>query len=112
MSSGVFRKVNNLWLLISNVVATSRSARFQEGKLSSVGTSSTNSFNNMHPHFVLYMTGELHERVMKSFGSREFAAAINEVFDPWIASKLPKKEIYLKFGFNNFFPKGIILCLN
>lgn len=78
MSSGVFRKVNNLLLLISNVVATSRSARFQEGKLSSVGTSSTNSFNNMHPHFVLYMTGELHERVMKSFGSREFAAAINE----------------------------------
>lgn len=106
MGSSVFRKVDNLWVPISNVVATSRSGRSREGKLCSVGTSSTSSFNNMHPQFVGYMRGKLHELVMKSFRSREFAAAINEVLDPWIAAKQPKKEIDRQFAFNNSLPKG------
>ncbi|PPS10861.1 hypothetical protein GOBAR_AA09790 [Gossypium barbadense] len=47
----------------------------------------------LHPQFIGYTCGKLHELVMKSFKSREFAAAINEVLDPWISAKQPKKEM-------------------
>ncbi|XP_022742735.1 histone-lysine N-methyltransferase ATXR3-like isoform X2 [Durio zibethinus] len=51
------------------------------------------SFHSLHPQFIGYTRGKLHELVMKSFKSREFAAAINEVLDPWISVKQPKKEM-------------------
>ncbi|KAF5746032.1 SET domain protein 2 isoform 1 [Tripterygium wilfordii] len=50
------------------------------------------SFHNMHPQFIGYTRGKLHELVMKSYKSREFAAAINKVLDPWLSATLPKKE--------------------
>ncbi|XP_038712807.1 histone-lysine N-methyltransferase ATXR3-like isoform X2 [Tripterygium wilfordii] len=50
-------------------------------------------FHNMHPQFIGYTRGKLHELVMKSYKSREFAAAINKVLDPWLSAKLPRKEI-------------------
>ncbi|KAE8686536.1 Histone-lysine N-methyltransferase ATXR3 [Hibiscus syriacus] len=54
---------------------------------------SSSSFHRLHPQFIGYTCGKLHELVMKSFKSREFAAAINEVLDPWISAKQPKKEM-------------------
>jgi hypothetical protein len=47
----------------------------------------------IHPQFVGFTRGRLHELVMKSYKSREFAAAINEVLDPWINARQPKKDI-------------------
>lgn len=50
-------------------------------------------FHEVHPQFVGYTRGKLHELVMKFYKSREFAAAINDVLDPWINAKQPKKEM-------------------
>ncbi|KAF7805830.1 putative histone-lysine N-methyltransferase ATXR3 [Senna tora] len=55
--------------------------------------SNSSLFHSIHPQFVRYTRGKLHELVMKSYKSREFAAAINEVLDPWINAKQPKQEL-------------------
>jgi len=87
--SSVFRKSDKLWVPITSATETS------DGSLRIQQESSTNSsmFNSLHPQFVGYTRGKLHELVMKSYKSREFAAAINEVLDPWINARQPKKEI-------------------
>ncbi|CAM8985479.1 unnamed protein product [Rhodiola kirilowii] len=106
-SSCVFRKFDNLWVPVTSALMSSdalgktqdnRSAN--EGKL--LGTSSfsevsalseTNlsSFNSSYPQFIGYTLAKLHELVMKSYKSREFAASINEVLDPWISAKQLKE---------------------
>ncbi|KAA8526466.1 hypothetical protein F0562_008331 [Nyssa sinensis] len=70
-------------------------ASLLESQGATLGASSTvsSSFHSLHPQFIGYTRGKLHELVMKSYKSREFAAAINEVLDPWITAKQPKKEI-------------------
>lgn len=101
-------------------LAKSQDAAFAERK-SNVNSS---SFHSMHPQFIGYTRGRLHELVMKSYKSREFAAAINEVLDPWINAKQPKKEtehVYRKSGTNKslvsfgwhlglFFTFGRVTC--
>ncbi|XP_020237818.1 histone-lysine N-methyltransferase ATXR3 isoform X2 [Cajanus cajan] len=108
----VFRKRDKLWVPITSATETSDGSLTSQQESSSIsgacsglpskqtqGVSSgdpyTNSslFNSLHPQFVGYTRGKLHELVMKSYKSREFAAAINEVLDPWINARQPKKEI-------------------
>lgn len=118
--SSVFRKSDKLWVPITSGTETSDgSLTIQQESSSISGFSSkqtqacgepyTNSslFNSLHPQFVGYTRGKLHELVMKSYKSREFAAAINEVLDPWINARQPKKEIekqlYWKSGNDYFF---------
>lgn len=119
--SSVFRKYDQVWVPVSSAAgsfeATSwnrpenvaSSADFSGTHLldsqgSAISESNTSSclFHSLHPQFIGYTRGKLHELVMKSFKSREFAAAINEVLDPWISAKQPKKEtdkhIYQKTG--------------
>lgn len=103
-NSSVFRKVDNVWVPVTS------SAKIQKSIVKSVDSSEMHvseshsanpsgnivkscSFHNVHPQFIGYTCGKLHEFVMKSYKSREFAAAINEVLDPWISLKQPKKEI-------------------
>ncbi|CAJ1956392.1 unnamed protein product [Sphenostylis stenocarpa] len=108
--SSVFRKSDKLWVPITSATETSDGSLTNHQESSSIsGASSgippkqtlacdepcTNSslFHSLHPQFVGYTRGKLHELVMKSYKSREFAAAINEVLDPWINARQPKKEI-------------------
>lgn len=103
--SSVFRKVDKLWVPVTSVIkALKDSVKLTEENTAhacdtygatDVGGSSlvTSSFNSLHPQFIGYTRGKLHELVMKSYKSREFAAAINEVLDPWINSRQPKKEM-------------------
>uniref|UniRef100_A0A7N0TFX8 SET domain-containing protein n=1 Tax=Kalanchoe fedtschenkoi TaxID=63787 RepID=A0A7N0TFX8_KALFE len=105
-SSCVFRKFDNLWVPITSALMSSGalgktdSKKARDGKLfdtslfSTISASSeTNlsSFNSSYPQFIGYTLGKLHELVMKSYKSREFAAAINEVLDPWISAKQLKE---------------------
>ncbi|XP_027344008.1 histone-lysine N-methyltransferase ATXR3 [Abrus precatorius] len=110
--SSVFRKSDRLWVPVISAAETS------DGNLTSHQESSSISgarsgfpskqtegiscgepytysslFNSLHPQFVGYTRGKLHELVMKSYKSRELAAVINEVLDPWINARQPKKEI-------------------
>ncbi|KAK7272318.1 hypothetical protein RJT34_28833 [Clitoria ternatea] len=87
--SSVFRKSDKLWVPVTSAAETSDSSLIsqQESSLKS------GLFNSVHPQFVGYTRGKLHELVMRSYKSREFAAAINEVLDPWINARQPKKEI-------------------
>ncbi|KAL9322543.1 hypothetical protein ACSQ67_010596 [Phaseolus vulgaris] len=108
--SSVFRKSDKLWVPITSATETSDGSLTIQQESSSIsgacfgfpskqtqacGEPYTNSslFNSLHPQFVGYTRGKLHELVMKSYKSREFAAAINEVLDPWINARQPKKEI-------------------
>lgn len=110
--STVFRKSDKLWVPITSSTETSDGSLTSQQESSSIsgacsglpskqtqGVSSgehySNSslFNSLHPQFVGYTRGKLHELVMKSYKSREFAAVINEVLDPWINARQPKKEI-------------------
>lgn len=108
--SSIFRKVDKIWVPVSSAVETSMPAgRIQEPRNvpndtsgSSVPESSAtidrhntlpSIFHCLHPQFIGFTRGKLHELVMKSYKSREFAAAINEVLDPWINARQPKKEI-------------------
>ncbi|XVF01838.1 hypothetical protein REPUB_Repub04eG0123500 [Reevesia pubescens] len=110
--SSVFRKYDQVWVPVSSATgsfeATTRNwpenvalsvdssgprlLDLQGAAVSDNNTSSC-SFHSLHPQFIGYTCGRLHELVMKSFKSREFAAAINEVLDPWISAKQPKKEM-------------------
>ncbi|WJX69129.1 hypothetical protein P8452_53417 [Trifolium repens] len=110
--SSVFRKRDKLWVPIASATETSDVCLTSNQKSSSTlgacsdhpskqtqgvlyGESYTSSslFNMIHPQFVGFTRGRLHELVMKSYKSREFAAAINEVLDPWINARQPKKDI-------------------
>ncbi|KAG9454280.1 hypothetical protein H6P81_007184 [Aristolochia fimbriata] len=88
--SSVFRKTDNLWVPVTSLT-TSTAVSAQEGKGETMASSSSSSFHSFHPQFVGYTRGKVHELVMKSYKNREFAAAINEVLDPWISAKQPKK---------------------
>ncbi|XP_077254002.1 histone-lysine N-methyltransferase ATXR3-like [Tasmannia lanceolata] len=117
--SSAFRKIDKIWVPI-----TCGAAHTQEEKGSSAADSSadaslpqsqvahslidmaSSSFHNSHPQFIGYTRGKLHELVMKSYKSREFAAAINEVLDPWISAKQPKKELDKHFPFNSSITKS------
>ncbi|KAK1388983.1 Histone-lysine N-methyltransferase ATXR3 [Heracleum sosnowskyi] len=108
--TSIFRKVDNIWVPVISVAQASQAA----GKIqrdSSVSSDNSGasrvetksgalsetfhftSFESLHPHYIGYTRGKLHELVMKSYKSREFAAAINEVLDPWINLQQPRKEM-------------------
>ncbi|KDP27299.1 hypothetical protein JCGZ_20287 [Jatropha curcas] len=109
--SSAFRKFDRVWVPVTtaaehseanikiqpeNVAASGdSSATLSTLQIAANNDSKTNSisFHNLHPQFIGYTRGKLHELVMKSYKSREFAAAINEVLDPWINAKQPKKEV-------------------
>ncbi|XP_021746148.1 histone-lysine N-methyltransferase ATXR3-like [Chenopodium quinoa] len=103
--SSVFRKLDKVWVPVISVIKASENMNQLVGdSIVPVGVSSvapavhgdscslSNSFHSLHPHFIGYTLGKLHELVMKSYKSREFAAAINEVLDPWINIRQPRKE--------------------
>lgn len=111
--SSVFRKFDRIWVSVTSAAETSEATAKsqQENNLSdssgppimqSRGNVKPSLFHNLHPQFIGYTCGKLHEWVMKSYKTREFAAAINQVLDPWINAKQPKKEmekhIYWKAG--------------
>jgi [histone H3]-lysine4 N-trimethyltransferase ATXR3 len=86
----VFRKIDNTWL------PTVKDLRpYEAAGAASVHSSGIHDFNVKHPQYLAYMKGKLHELVMKSFKTRELASTINEVLDPWLTSKQPKKETEL-----------------
>ncbi|CAA0808615.1 Histone-lysine N-methyltransferase ATXR3 [Striga hermonthica] len=103
--SSVFRKQDKIWVPVSVLSepsgplehdnsATCITSKSEAGDALSSGSQSvSSSFHDMYPQFIGYTRGKLHELVMKSYKSREFAAAINEVLDPWISVRQPKKEI-------------------
>lgn len=86
--SSVFRKIDNTWIPVSRDLKSSEGGQ-------------TGDFHSLHPQFIGYTRGKLHELVMKSYKNREFAAAINEVLDPWIMGKQPKKEMETLFPYNS-----------
>ncbi|KAG5226557.1 SET domain-containing family protein [Salix suchowensis] len=116
--SSVFRKFDRVWVPITSATETfGASVKSQQSNVEpSIGSSGTlsksqtasniesnrssSSFHGLHPQFIGFTRGKLHELVMKSYKNREFAAAINEALDPWIVAKQPLKEIdkhmYLK----------------
>ena len=118
--SSVFRKFDRVWVPVASATETSEAAvRIQQSNVElSVGSSGTllksqtaaniesnkdsSSFHSLHPQFIGFTRGKLHELVMKSYKNREFAVAINEALDPWIVAKQPQKELdkhmYLKSG--------------
>lgn len=107
----IFRKLDRVWVPVTSAAETSEPiVKSQQGNTTKSGDSSEplsqfeaaplvkpsakpDMFHNLHPQFIGYTCGKLHELVMKSYKSREFAAAINEVLDPWINAKQPKKEM-------------------
>lgn len=104
--SSVFRKIDKVWVPVTSVIkASENGGKLVGDNIVPVGESSetpsvhggsssiSSSFHHLHPHFIGYTLGKLHELVMKSYKSREFAAAINEVLDPWINSRQPRKEM-------------------
>ncbi|XP_008793621.3 histone-lysine N-methyltransferase ATXR3-like [Phoenix dactylifera] len=120
----VFRKIDNTWLPITKNVKASEAAHHEEETTVPTACSSaaaaltqtevfqgdvssaSHSFHSSHPQFIGYTRGKLHELVMKSYKNREFAAAINEVLDPWIGAKQPKKEMDKHFPFNYSIRRG------
>ncbi|XP_072970042.1 histone-lysine N-methyltransferase ATXR3 [Typha angustifolia] len=121
--SSVFRKVDNTWLPVAsdikssevsqtkgeNRVPTSNSSLIQSHASCKDNSCASNSFHSLHPQFIGYARGKLHELVMKSYKNREFAAAINEVLDPWITEKQPKKEMETHFPFNSSITKSSVV---
>ncbi|KAG2717108.1 hypothetical protein I3843_03G159300 [Carya illinoinensis] len=108
----VFRKFDKIWVpvLSAGETTSEASVKSDQENTSASGDSSRPfsqsqgaalddskmkpSFSHdLHPQFIGYTRGKLHELVMKSYKSREFAAAINEVLDPWINVRQPKKEM-------------------
>ncbi|GMI74776.1 SET domain protein 2 [Hibiscus trionum] len=119
--SSAFRKYDQVWVPITSAAGSLEATAWNrpvnvapsidssgtllldsEGVNVSDNNAISSSFHRLHPQFIGYTCGKLHELVMKSFKSREFAAAINEVLDPWISAKQPKKEtdkhIYQNIG--------------
>ncbi|KAI3465654.1 hypothetical protein Pfo_022317 [Paulownia fortunei] len=102
--SSVFRKRDKIWVPVTppsepsgiteqeNDITSFASLSEARGAVLSGSQRVSNRFHDLHPQFIGYTQGRLHELVMKSYKSREFAAAINEVLDPWINARQPKKE--------------------
>ncbi|XWS68524.1 hypothetical protein CRYUN_Cryun04dG0097900 [Craigia yunnanensis] len=110
--SSVFRKYDQVWIPVTSAAGTFEATATNrpenvapyadssvpphlDSQCTAIGDNSTSPclFHSLHPQFIGYTCGKLHELVMKSYKSREFAAAINEVLDPWISAKQPKKEM-------------------
>ncbi|KAK7324764.1 hypothetical protein VNO77_28596 [Canavalia gladiata] len=110
--SSVFRKRDKLWIPVTSATETSDGNLMSHQESSSISGACSgfpskqtqgvscgepytisSLFNSLHPQFVGYTRGKLHELVMRSYKSRELAAVINEVLDPWINARQPKKEI-------------------
>ncbi|KAF5186081.1 Histone-lysine n-methyltransferase atxr3 [Thalictrum thalictroides] len=110
--TSVFRKSDNIWVPVSYAALCSKASVYAQGQdvapatdssaapssqsevsVDGVSNANASSFHHLHPQFIGYTRGKLHELVMKSYKSREFAAAINEVLDPWIHAKQVKKEL-------------------
>ncbi|WOK96446.1 histone-lysine N-methyltransferase ATXR3-like isoform X1 [Canna indica] len=119
--TSVFRKNDNTWIPITKKSKSSETVNADEEARTSTGRPSSSSiaqstinkmssashpFHSSYPQFLGYTCGKLHELVMKSYKNREFAAAINEVLDPWISAKQPKKEIDRHFPFNSSITKS------
>ncbi|XP_059661034.1 histone-lysine N-methyltransferase ATXR3 [Cornus florida] len=111
-NSSAFRKIDKVWVPVTSAAEASETAHSIKHETNATSSDSSGasllnsqsavfnrsskafiSFHSLHPQFVGYTRGKLHELVMKSYKSREFAAAINEVLDPWITAKQPKKEM-------------------
>ncbi|KAK1304313.1 putative histone-lysine N-methyltransferase ATXR3 [Acorus calamus] len=121
--SSVFRKFDKLWVPISSDATSSKESHFREERVENASDSSISfpmdsqdacmpkvaSFHDSFPQFIGYTRGRLHELVMKSFKSREFAATINEVLDPWMTAKQPKKDIDKHFSFSSSVIKSAIV---
>lgn len=121
--SSVYRKVDKIWVPVSFCVETSDQLKGRQknhvkskdisgatlSKLNDVmitGTSGVlSAFHALHPQFIGFTQGKLHELVMKTYKSRELVAAINEVLDPWISARQPKKEleIFQKSGMHSLY---------
>lgn len=101
--SSIFRKRDKLWVplnlppelsgITENENSVTSSTFHSETKRVLSDQIDSGGFHDLHPLFIGYTRGKLHELVMKSYKSREFAAAINEVLDPWINARQPKKEM-------------------
>ncbi|XP_050381962.1 histone-lysine N-methyltransferase ATXR3 [Argentina anserina] len=106
--SSVFRKFDKVWVPITSAIETSNATKINKEEKNRTSSNSSGQsqrtaiaesktslswLQNLHPQFIGYTCGKLHELVMKSYKSREFAAAINEVLDPWINARQPKKEL-------------------
>lgn len=113
-NSSVFRKIDNTWLPVMDLKpdsavpsgvrslnSNSISALMHSDQYTVGMNHRSGSFHELHPQFVGYTRGKLHELVMKYFKSRELTLAINEVLDPWISAKQPKKEIETYFSHNS-----------
>lgn len=114
-NSSVFRKRDKIWVPVTIPSELSEISGHENSTTSLSETSVAllsgsqrlpSSFHGLHPQFIGYTRGRLHELVMKSYKSREFAAAINEVLDPWISARQPKKEI------EQHYHSGINIVLN
>ncbi|PIN14920.1 histone H3 (Lys4) methyltransferase complex, subunit SET1 [Handroanthus impetiginosus] len=103
--SSVFRRRDKVWVPV-NHLSEATGMTEQENDVTSVASLSearvavlsgsqrvSSAFHDLHPQFIGYTRGKLHELVMKSYKGREFGAAINEVLDPWINARQPKKEM-------------------
>ncbi|KAI3862666.1 hypothetical protein MKX03_018079 [Papaver bracteatum] len=99
--TSVFRKFDQIWVPVNSVAATSTPAvdssavpvSESDVEMHHGSNMVPSSFHSLHPQFIGYTRGKLHELVMKSYKSRDFAIAINEVLDPWINAKQPKKDL-------------------
>ncbi|XP_073279990.1 histone-lysine N-methyltransferase ATXR3-like [Primulina huaijiensis] len=100
--SSVFRKHDKIWVPVTFFSGASESSGITERAATPTGAMSdlpcknwrdSSRFHDLHPQFIGYTRGKLHELVMKSYRSREFTAVINEVLDPWISARQPKKEM-------------------
>ncbi|KAK4381021.1 Histone-lysine N-methyltransferase ATXR3 [Sesamum angolense] len=109
-NSSVFRKRDKSWVPvtlpcepsgISDHENNAASCNKASGAVSSEMQRISSSFHGLHPQFIGYTRGKLHELVMKSYKSREFAAAINEVLDPWINARQPRKISKSTFTIQN-----------
>ena len=107
--TSVFRKSDKIWVPVTSITKTSEISgkgkapvlpsdcqsldvsESQDFKHSEMDTS-LSSFHAMHPQFLGYFRGKLHQLVMKTYKTREFSAAINDVLDSWIHARQPKKE--------------------
>ncbi|KAL0354145.1 UNVERIFIED_CONTAM: Histone-lysine N-methyltransferase ATXR3, partial [Sesamum angustifolium] len=112
-NSSVFRKRDKIWVPvtlpcelsgISDHENNAASCNKACGAVSREMQRISSSFHGLHPQFIGYTRGKLHELVMKSYKSREFAAAINEVLDPWINARQPKKDIEKHIYHSDHFP--------
>ncbi|CAH9076634.1 unnamed protein product [Cuscuta epithymum] len=104
----IYRKADKIWVPVTSRVEShdhlkdhrKNHVKFKDATGSTFSKSSDvlgrstgvlSTFHDLHPQFIGFTRGKLHELVMKTYKSREFAAAINEVLDPWIGARQPKE---------------------